>query len=469
MFQNFLFGDKLSMEQIKENKMGYAPMLPLIASMSLPSMFSMLIQALYNIVDSIFVARYSDNALTAVSLAFPVQMLMIAIAVGTGIGINSLVSRKLGERNFEQANKAATHGLVITVASWIVFAIAALLAIKPFFRVFAQSEITYNMSCTYTYIVSLLSIGVFVQIYAEKTLQATGNMIYPMLLQLIGAIINIILDPIMIFGYFGFPEMGIAGAAIATVTGQIVAMFLAIFFLFFKKNEVRVTLRNFRFDFNTVKNIYAVGLPAIIMQAIGSFLNTFLNMILSGFSEIAVSVLGVYYKLQSFVFMPVFGLTHGVMPVIGYCFGARNKKRMISALKIGCIIAFFIMLAGTLSFWIFTKNLLTIFNNNAELIETGIPALRIISLCFTPAAIGIMFSTLFQAIGDGQKSLMISLLRQIVIILPVAYLLSKIGLTYVWFAFPIAEAVALTVSIFLFIWTYRTKIKNLIPLRNISE
>ncbi len=457
------------MEKIKENKMGYAPMLPLIVSMSLPSMFSMLIQALYNIVDSIFVARYSDNALTAVSLAFPIQMLLIAIAVGTGIGINSLVSRKLGERDFEQANKAATHGLVITVASWIIFAIAAIIAIKPFFRVFAQSEITYQMSCSYTYIVSVFSIGVFIQVYAEKTLQATGNMIYPMLLQLVGAIINIILDPIMIFGYFGFPEMGIAGAAIATVTGQIIAMLLAIFFLFFKKNEVHISLRNFRFDVKTVKDIYAVGLPAIIMQAIGSFLNTFLNMILSGFSEIAVSVLGVYYKLQSFVFMPVFGLTHGVMPVIGYCYGARNKKRMTSALKIGCFIAFGIMLIGTLVFWMFTKNLLAIFNNNAELIETGIPALRIISLCFTSAAIGIMFSTFFQAIGDGQKSLLISLLRQIVLILPVAYLLSKIGLKYVWFAFPIAEVVALVVSISLFIWTYRTKIKNLIPLRDMPK
>lgn len=457
------------MEKIKENKMGYAPMLPLIASMSLPSMFSMLIQSFYNIIDSIFVARYSDNALTAVSLAFPVQMLMIAIAVGTGIGINSLVSRKLGERNFTEANKAATHGLIITLASWVIFAIAAIVAIKPFFRVFAQSEITYRMSCTYTYIVSLLSFGVFIQIYAEKTLQATGNMIYPMLLQLVGAIVNIILDPIMIFGYFGFPEMGIAGAAIATVTGQIIAMLLAIFFLFFKKHEVRITLRNFSFNFKTVKDIYAVGLPAIIMQAIGSFLNTFLNMILSGFSEVAVSVLGVYYKLQSFVFMPVFGLTHGVMPITGYCFGARNKKRMISALKIGCIIAFCIMLAGTLIFWIFPKHLLMIFNNNAELIEIGIPSLRTISLCFTSAAIGIMISTLFQAIGDGHKSLLISLMRQIVVILPVAYFLSKIGLRYVWFAFPIAEAVSLVVSILLFVWTYRTKIKDLVPLRDIAQ
>lgn len=441
-------------------------MLPLIASMSLPSMFSMLIQSFYNIVDSIFVARYSDNALTAVSLAFPVQMLMIAIAVGTGIGINSLVSRKLGERNFEEANSAATHGLVLTIASWFVFAIVALFAIEPFFKSFAQSQITYQMSCDYTFIVSIFSFGVFFQIYAEKTLQATGNMIYPMLLQLVGAIINIILDPILIFGYFGFPELGIRGAATATVIGQIVSMLLAIYLMFFKKHEVTVSLRKFKLRFKTIKDIYAVGLPSIIMQSIGSLLNTCLNMILASFSEVAVSVLGVYYKLQSFVFMPVFGLTHGVMPITGYCFGARNKKRMLSALKIGCAIAFCIMLAGTLIFWIFPKQLLMIFNNNQELITIGIPALRIISLCFTSAAIGIMFSTLFQAVGDGHLSLLVSTMRQLVVILPAAYLLSKIGLSYVWFAFPIAEGVSLVVSILLFIRLYRKKIRDLVPLRD---
>ncbi len=457
------------MNKVNENKMGYAPMLPLIVSMSLPSMFSMLIQACYNIVDSIFVARYSDNALTAVSLAFPVQMLMISIAVGTGIGINSLVSRKLGEQDFKSANNAATHGLVLMFISWVIFALVALFSINPFFKAFAQSEITYKMSCDYTYIVSLLSFGVFMQIYAEKTLQATGKMIYPMLLQIIGAVINIILDPIMIFGYFGFPELGIKGAALATVSGQIIAMFFAFFFLFFKKHDIHISLRGFMFNFKIIRDIYAVGLPAIIMQSIGSFLNTFLNMILSGFSEIAVSVLGVYYKLQSFIFMPVFGLTHGVMPIIGYCYGARNKRRMLSALKIGCIIAFCIMLVGTLVFCFFSKQLLVIFNNNVELIETGIPALRIISLCFTSAAIGIMFSTLFQAIGDGHLSLIISALRQIIIILPVAYLLSKIGLFYVWFAFPIAEAAALIASILIFTKTYRKKIKGLIPLRNMEN
>lgn len=451
------------MEQHKENRMGYAPMLPLIVKMSLPSMFSMLIQALYNVVDSIFVARYSDNALAAVSLAFPVQMLMISIAVGTGIGINSLVSRRLGEKRFEEANHAATHGLLLGVANWVFIAILALLFVKPFFHAFTQVPATFQMSCDYTYIVTLFSFGVYVEVCVEKTLQATGNMIYPMFFQLIGAVINLILDPIFIFGYFGFPEMGISGAAIATVAGQIISMLFSLYILFFKKHDVKISFRKFRVRLKTLREIYAVGFPSIIMQSIGSVLTTFLNMILIGFSETAVSVLGVYYKLQSFIFMPVFGLTHGVMPIMGYCYGARKKQRLLSALKIGSIIAFSIMLLGTLIFMIFPRQLMQIFNDSTDLVSTGIPALRIISICFTSAAIGIMFSTLFQAVGEGRMSLVVSVMRQLVVILPAAYLLSKIGLFYVWFAFPIAECVSLLVSILMFIKLYRSRIKDLEP------
>ena len=449
------------MESVKENKMASVPVLKLIISMSVPSMFSMLIQALYNIVDSMYVSFYSIDALTAVSLAFPIQMLMISVAVGTGVGINSLVSRRLGEKRFDDANSAATHGAVLAVASWVLFVILGLLFIEPYFSMMNASEPVRQMSCTYTNIAIYLSFGCFIQCVFEKTLQATGNMIYPMLFQLTGAVINIILDPIFIFGYLGAPEMGIAGAAYATVIGQIAAAIFAVIIIFTKTHDVHISFKGFKLNFKIIGEIYAVGFPSIIMQAIGSVLTTALNKILIGFSEAAVTVYGIYFKLQSFVFMPVFGLNQGVMPIMGYSYGARNKKRLISTLKYGCIIAFSIMLIGTVLFWAFPNQMLMMFNANDEIIRIGVPALRIISLCFTSAAIGIMFSTLFQAVGIGINSLIISLLRQIVVLLPAAYLLSLIGLEAVWYAFPIAEGISLIASIVMFRFVYRKHIKNL--------
>ncbi len=435
--------------QLQENKMGHAPILKLILSMSLPAMFSMLVQALYNVVDSVFVSQISvgDAELTAVSIAFPIQMLLTAFGVGTGIGLNSLVSRRLGEQDAEAADSAATHGILLGILNWLIFAVFGIAFIEMLMPLFTNNAEIAEMSIDYLHIVTIFSFGTFIEINLEKTLQATGNMIFPMLFQLSGAITNIILDPIFIFGWFGLKPMGVTGAAIATVLGQIVSMIFAVIVIFTREHAVHITFKGFRLSWRTIKDIYAVGIPSIIMQSIGSVLIMGLNSILKGFSDTATAVLGVYYKLQSFVFMPVFGLTHGVLPIMGYNFGARNRKRLLDALRIGNIIAIGIMAAGTLLFWVIPKQLLLIFNASEQMLKIGEPALRIISLCFIFAALGIMFSTLFQAIGMGAKSLFISVLRQLVVILPVAWLLSKLGLGYVWYAFPIAEVVSLIASI----------------------
>ncbi|HIS68282.1 MAG TPA: MATE family efflux transporter [Candidatus Gallacutalibacter stercoravium] len=449
------------MENVQSNKMGTAPMFRLIISMSLPAMFSMLVQALYNVVDSYFVAQISEDALTAVSLVFPIQTLLIAVAAGTGIGINSLVSRRLGEQRQEAADSAASHGVVLALVSWVLFVLVGLFVTEPFFMLFTSDAGIAGMGADYMRIVCIASFGVFVEINLEKTLQATGNMIYPMVFQLVGAITNMILDPAFIFGFWFIPAMGVAGAAIATVIGQIFSMLVAIYVIAKKDHDVHISLRGFRVNWTTVKDIYAVGFPSIIMQSIGSVLVMGLNGILVTFSSTAVAVLGVYYKLQSFVFMPVFGLTHGVMPIMGYNFGARNKQRLLSALKIGCVVALVIMAFGTVLFWCAPDWLLSIFNASADMLSIGIPALRIISLCFIPAALGILFSTIFQAVGKGMYSLVISILRQLVVILPVAYFLAKLGLGYVWYAFPIAELVSFIASLVLYYVLYQKQIRTL--------
>lgn len=447
--------------QTKENKMGYAPMLKLILTMSLPAMFSMLVQALYNVVDSIFVSYISetDVEITAVGLAFPIQMLLIAVGVGTGIGINSLISRRLGQHDKEEADSAATHGIFLGIASWLVFALLGLFFSGVFANSFTSDAKIAGMCADYLRIVTICSFGLFIELNLEKTLQATGNMIFPMLFQLVGAVTNIILDPIFIFGF----GMGVAGAAAATVIGQILSMIFALIVIFAKEHAVHISFKGFRLRWQTIRNIYAVGIPSIIMQSIGAVLVMGLNWILSSFSDTATAVLTIYYKLQSFVFMPVFGLTHGVMPIMGYNFGAGNKKRLLSALKIGSAIAIGIMFVGTVLFWVIPGQLLDIFNASDELKKIGIQALRVISLSFVFAALGIIFSSLFQALGMGMKSLFISVLRQLVVILPVAYLLSKIGLMEIWYAFPIAECVSLAASIFILYRLYHDKLKFLQP------
>lgn len=451
---------------MSENKMGTMPVTKLILSMSLPAMFSMLIQSLYNIVDSVFVSALGEDALTAVSLAYPMQMLIVAFAVGTSVGVNSLIARRLGEQKHKEATYAAGHGLVLSIITWAVFAIIGIFFTKAFITSMASgnsdvSKDVINWGIDYMSIVMIFSFGAFVCISLEKSIQATGNMFYPMIFQLIGAIVNIILDPIFIFGYFGVPAFGVKGAAIATVLGQILSMVYALIVVSKKDFAVKFTLKGFKFRLKTVKDIYAVGIPSIVMQSIASVLITLLNKILILLTPTAVTVLGVYFKLQSFVFMPVFGLTQGVMPIIGYNYGAKNRKRLTETVKKGVIFALAIMFAGTLLFMIIPNKLLMIFNASQDMLKIGVPALRTICINFMPAAIGIMFGTFFQAIGKGVYSLIISFLRQIVILLPAAYLLSYLGVTYVWYAFPIAESFALVVSIFMYISVYRKKIKVL--------
>lgn len=449
------------MAQPAYNKMADAPMTALILSMSLPAMFSMLIQALYNIVDSYFVAKLGENALTAVSLAFPVQNLMIALAIGTAVGINSLVSRRLGEGRQEEADRAATHGALLGVLNWVIIAVLGILFTRLFFESFTKTQEVLDMGCSYVYIVTIFSFGMFIQVNMEKTLQATGNMVLPMFSQLIGAVANIVLDPIMIFGLFGFPKLGVAGAAIATVTGQILGMVFVSLMALRKNHAITITLKGFRFNKKTVHDIYAVGFPAIIMQSIGSVMVTGINAIIIRFTETAVAFFGVYFKLQSFIFMPVFGLTQGVMPIMGYNFGARNRHRLVSSLRIGAVIAVIIMTAGTVLFQLVPDKLLGIFDATPQMLAIGVPGLRTISLCFIPAALGIMFSTVFQAIGKGTQSLIISLLRQLVLILPAAFVLAQFGLQYVWYAIPLAEFIALVVSSCIMVNVYRKHIRTL--------
>ena len=437
-------------ETISADKMGSTPMLRLILSMSLPTMFSMIIQAMYNIVDSVFVSSLGQDALTALSLAYPLQLMTISVAVGTGVGINSFISRRLGEKNQELANNGAANGIFISIISWLVFLLVGIFLTVPFFKLFNPTPGVMKYGVDYTSIILIFSVGVMVEIAIEKVLQATGNMIFPMIFQLIGAVSNIVLDPLFIFGIGPFSRMEVAGAAVATVIGQILAMLFAIYIFFFKKHAVQVHVRNFKPSLKIIKNIYAVGFPSIIMQSISSVLVVGLNAILMGFSEAAVSVHGIYYKMQSFVFMPVFGLNQGLMPIMGYNFGAKNKDRLHSAIRYGCIIAAFIMLCGTVIFWFFPAKILSLFNANDDILNMGIKAMRFISLSFLPAAIDIIFSTTFQAVGKGFSSMILSLLRQLVFILPAALVLSNFGVNAVWFAYPIAEVGALIVAIFLY-------------------
>lgn len=449
------------MEENRQNKMGTMPIFRLIVTMSIPAILSMMVQALYNIVDSYFVAQISENALTAVSLVFPIQTLLIAVAVGTGVGLNSLIARRLGENRGEEADRAATHGLILGLANGLLFFIVGLFGSGPFLRAFTSDPEIVSMGSAYMSTVCMFSFGACVEINIEKILQATGNMVFPMIFQLIGAVGNMLLDPVFIFGLFGVPALGVRGAAIATVIAQILAMVVALLVLLFREHEVKIEFRSFRVDWRTIRNIYAVGLPAIAMQSTGSAMVVGMNAILIAFTGTAVAVFGVYFKLQSFVFMPVFGLNQGLMPVMGYNFGAGKINRLLSAVKIGCAIAAVIMGIGMAGFWLAPDKLLLIFNASGRMLQIGVPALRTISLCFLPAAFGIVFSTTFQAVGDGMKSLVISLLRQLVILLPCAYLLSKIGLDAVWYAFPIAEGVSLAASIFLYCVLRRTTVRTI--------
>ena len=438
------------MKSTAQNKMEVKPMFPLLMTMAFPPMISMMVQSLYNIIDSMYVARYSEAALTAVSLAFPIQNLVLAVAVGTGIGVNSYIARKLGENKREQANNAVTHGLILSLISALLFAVIGIFVMTPFFKMFTDSAEIISLSVEYTSIILLFCFGTILQINIEKILQATGKMVFPMLLQIVGAVVNIILDPILIFGLFGFEEMGIKGAAIATIIGQIVAMVCSFAVLIFCKNDVKIDLKKFKFSFKLVKKIYVVGVPSILMIALGSVLVMGLNGILIQFSTLAVSVFGIYFKLQTFVNMPVSGLTQGAMPIMGYNYGAKNRHRLLQCLRQSNLVSLGIMLVGTLLFWFFPTQLLAMFNPSAEMLEMGVVAMKILSLSFVASSFAIIYSTLFQAMGKGFYSLIVFLLRQLVITLPAAYLLSiPFGITGIWLSFPLSEIIASVVAAFL--------------------
>ena len=443
---------------MEENKMGVMPVNKLLISMALPMMISMLVQALYNIVDSMFVAQISENALTAVSLAFPAQNLMIAVGTGTGVGINALVSRSLGERNGERANLIANNGLLLYVLSGIVFALFGIFGSRLFFRAQTSDLEIVELGTQYLRICCLLSTAIFLQFGFERILQATGRTIYTMLTQGLGAIVNIILDPILIFGLFGAPKLGVSGAAVATVFGQICAASLACFFNKKKNDDIVINPKKYHLQAHAVKSIYAIGVPSICMASIGSIMTFGMNKILIGFTSTAAAVFGVYFKLQSFIF----GLNNGMVPIIGFDYGARKPDRLMKTMRLAVTYAVSIMIIGMILFWTFTPQLLAIFNASAQMLSIGIPALRIISLSFLLAGFDIIIISVMQALGHGVISLIISILRQLAVLLPVAFIFSKIwGLNAVWIAFPLAECVALVVTILFWRKVYRNEIQPL--------
>lgn len=446
----------------QENKMGIMPVNKLLISMALPMMISMLVQALYNVVDSIFVAKLSEDALTAVSLAFPMQNLMISAATGIGVGINALLSRSLGEHNFEQANKAAENGILIEMIAYLIFLVLSFTFIRPFYVLQSgEGEIT-EMGIQYLTIVTACSFGIFTQIGFERLLQATGRTIYTLFTQGTGAVINIILDPIMIFGLLGFPKMGVAGAALATVVGQIIAGIIAVTLNAKKNKDISVKIKGFRPNAQIIKTILGVGIPSMLMASIGSVMTFCLNKILIIFSSTAVAVLGVYFKLQSFIFMPVFGLNNGMVPIVAFNYGAKNRDRLIKTVRYSLCYAMGIMIIGFGIMQIFPKQLFELFNASEDMLRIGIPALRIVSLSFLVAGGCIILISVFQALGEGIRSMIISFTRQLIFLVPAAYILSRLGdVNLVWWAFPIAEIASIIITIILFRHTYKTLIKPL--------
>lgn len=446
-----------------ENKMGTMPVRKLLISMAWPAVLSMTINALYNVVDSIFVAQISEDALTAVSIVNPIQMLIIALSVGSGVGINSLISRRLGAGRQDEADQAASTGIRIGIINYLIFFAVGLLVTGPFVGSYAaKGTYIFDAARTYMMIVCIGSLFLNVQVVIEKILQSTGNMIAPMICGLTGAIVNIVLDPILIFGILGMPRMGVAGAAIATVSGQLCGMLAGVLTMIKGEHLVQVKIKGFKLNWGVVLDIYKVGLPSIIMQSIGSLMLILYNMILVAYSTTAVAVLGIYFKIQSFVFMPVFGLNQGAMPIMGYNYGARDKKRLMDTYKEGLKLALIVMGLGLLLFQLLPGGLLEMFDASPEMLRIGVPALRIISLCFLPAAFGIISSTMFQATGHGMLSLFASLLRQLVGILPLAYILIRLGgVTLSWASFPLAEIIGLTYSAVMMRRLYKKEITNL--------
>lgn len=427
-------------EERQENKMGVMPVGRLLMTMSVPMMLSMLVQALYNVVDSYFVAKISQDALNAVGLSFPIQNIIIGIAVGTGVGINALLSRSLGEKNFEQANEAAGNGILLAFLSGVVMLLVGMVLPRPFFQVQTDIPGIVEQGTAYLTICCTCSMGVFLEIMFERLLQSTGKTVYTMITQGIGALTNIIMDPVLIFGLGPFPEMGVTGAAVATVAGQVIGAVFGLILNLTKNRELTFRFRYLRPRGRIVGQIYAVGVPSMVMNTVGSAMVFGLNQILIRFTDTATAVFGVYFKLQSFIFMPVFGLNNGMVPIIAYNYGAKNRQRILDTMKLSVITAVGIMLAGLAVAELFPAQLLSIFNASEEMLAIGVPALRIICTCFLFAGYGIVSGSVYQALGHGVLSMTVSIVRQLLVLLPVAWLLSLTGrLELVWFAFPIAE------------------------------
>lgn len=449
-------------EQPRENKMGTMPVGKLILTMSFPMMVSMLVQALYNIVDSIFVAKICENALTAVSLAFPIQNLMISVGSGTAVGVNALLSKYLGQKRPGRATESAENGLLLSAISYVVFALIGLFFSRFYFEIQTTDKEIIEFGTSYMRIALVFSFGIFFQLMLERLLLSTGKTVFSMMSQLIGAIVNIIFDPIMIFGLCGFPKMGVAGAAYATVLGQVIAAIAALVFNLKFNKEITIFRKGFRPNKEMIKKIYSVGVPSIIMMSISSIMTFGMNKILLFFSSTAAAVFGVYYKLQSFVFMPVFGINSGMVPIIAYNYGAASKERILKTMKICACTAVAIMTVGTIVMQLIPDTLLSFFEASPTMLEIGRKALRIISINFPFAGFCIIMSSTFQALGDGIKSMITSIVRQLVVLLPAAYLLSLTqNVANVWWAFPISEMISLVISLFFVAAVYRGKIKNL--------
>ena len=459
----------------KENKMGVMPVGRLLFNMSLPMVISMLIQALYNVVDSMFVARIEgvtsaagvNNALNAVGLAFPIQLLMLSVGVGTAVGMNSLMSRRLGEKRFEEANSAASNGLFLEFVSALVFLVLGLTLIGPFFRLFKVDDQLYPLCISYLQICMVFGMGLFLHLGFDRILQSMGKTNLSMVAQIAGAVTNIVFDPLFIFGYLGFPKLGVAGAAIATVLGQWVGMVIAMLLVIRGEHEVKVSFRGFRPNRHSIREIYRVGLPSIIMQGIGSVMNSGMNFVLSNFltDGMGVAIMNIYYKMQSIIFMPMFGITNASMSIIAYNFGARNYHRLMSAWKRTVAVCVCVMTLGLLCFQIFPRQIVSIFDENGVISEAGIKAFRTISIHFPIAAVCIAIGTLFQSAGRGFYSMLVSLMRQLVALLPAAAVLALVTheLDAVWWSFVIAEFMSLAVSLICFRRLYRNDLAAIRP------
>ena len=460
-------------QSVNENKMGVMPVPKLLVSMSLPMIISMTVQALYNIVDSLFVAKVSQAAFNGLSLAFPVQMFLIAFGAGTGVGVNAYLSKSLGEKKPEEASKAAANGIFLSVLTCLAFVVFGVFFARAFFEAQTDNMDIVNAGTSYVSICTIFSIGVFMQMMFERLLQSTGKTVYSMITQITGAVINLILDPILIFGYFGMPKLGVSGAAIATVAGQIAAMCLAIFFNVTKNKELNLSFRGFRPNRKVIGRIYSVGIPAIIMQAIGSIMVILMNRLFLSFTEQdreaaegAVFVFGAYFKMNSIFFMPIFGLNNGMIPIIAYNYGARKPKRILTAIKLGILMALGFMCIGIFLFQVFPQTLLNFFDASPQILALGVPALRIISTSFLFAAFCIILLSVFQAFGSGVLSLIVSATRQLVVLVPAAYILAHAaGLSSVWWSFPIAEVFSVTLCAVFFRYLFRKKIKTLEEMR----